>query len=127
LTERERPEPENRPGFFWPAEPATGGTTDLLRKKQFHSAAQDATFSRFGFWVLKMQYRGRHYIVVQGIEPDSWKWTVDLDEQTSKSGEARTRGLAVSAVVLLVDRLLTRKSRSSAAWFNSVQLQDSNS
>jgi hypothetical protein len=61
-----------------------------------------------------MQYRGKHYIVVQGIEPDSWKWTVDLDEQTSKSGEARTRGLAVSAVVLLVDRL-TRESRSSAA------------
>jgi hypothetical protein len=61
-----------------------------------------------------MQYRGRHYIVVQGIEPDSWRWTVDLDEQTSKSGEAKTRGLAVSAVVLLVDRL-TRKPRSSAA------------
>jgi hypothetical protein len=61
-----------------------------------------------------MQYRGKHYIVVQGIGPDSWKWTVDLDEQTSKSGEATTRGLAVSAVVLLVDRL-TRKSRSSAA------------
>jgi hypothetical protein len=61
-----------------------------------------------------MQYRGKHYIVVQGIEPGSWKWTVDLDEQTSKSGEAKTRGLAVSAVVLLVDGL-TRKSRSSAA------------
>ena len=61
-----------------------------------------------------MQYRGKHYIVVQGIEPDSWKWTVDLDEQTSKSGEAKTRGLAISAVVLLVDRL-TRKSRPSAA------------
>jgi hypothetical protein len=61
-----------------------------------------------------MQYRGKHYIVVQGIEPDSWKWTVELDEQTSKSGEAKTRGLAISAVVLLVDRL-TRKPRSSAA------------
>ena len=61
-----------------------------------------------------MQYRGKHYIVVQGIEPDSWKWTVDLDEQSSKSGEAKTRGLAISAVVLLVDRL-TRKPRSSAA------------
>jgi hypothetical protein len=61
-----------------------------------------------------MQYRGKHYIVVQGIEPDSWKWTVDLDEQSSKSGEAKTRGLAISAVVLLVDRV-TRKPRSSAA------------
>jgi hypothetical protein len=67
------------------------------------------------FEYLKMQYRGKHYIVVQSIEPDSWKWTVDLDEQTCKSGEAKTRGLAVSAVVLLVDRLLTRKSRPSAA------------
>jgi hypothetical protein len=62
-----------------------------------------------------MQYRGKHYIVVQGIEPDSWKWIVDLDEQTSKSGEAKTRGLAVSAVVLLVDRVLKQKSQSSAA------------
>lgn len=61
-----------------------------------------------------MQYRGKHYIVVQGTEPGSWKWTVDLDEQTSKSGEAKTRGLAISAVVLLVDSL-TRKPRSSAA------------
>jgi hypothetical protein len=85
-----------------------------FRKNQFHSGSQDATFSRFCFEYLKMQYRGKHYIVVQGIEPDSWKWTVDLDEQTSKSGEAKTRGLAVSAIVLLVDRL-TRKSRSSAA------------
>ena len=67
------------------------------------------------FLSIEMQYRGKHYIVVQGIEPNSWKWTVDLDEQTSKSGEARTRGLAVSAVVLLVDKLLTRKPHSSAA------------
>jgi len=62
-----------------------------------------------------MHYRGKDYTVVQGIEPDSWKWTVDLDGQTSKSGEAKTRGLAISAVVLLVDRLLTRNPRSSAA------------
>jgi hypothetical protein len=61
-----------------------------------------------------MLYRGKHYII-QGIAPDSWKWTVDLDEQTSKSGEAKTRGLAVSDVVLLVDKLLMRKSQSSAA------------
>ena len=62
-----------------------------------------------------MHYRGKRYIVVQGIEPDSWKWTVELDETTSRSGEARTRGLAISAVVLLVDKLLARKPESSAA------------
>jgi hypothetical protein len=85
-----------------------------FRRNLFHPDSQDATFSRIGFEYLKMQYRGKHYIVVQDIEPDSWKWTVDLDEQTSKSGEAKTRGLAISAVVLLVDRL-TRKLPSSAA------------
>ena len=62
-----------------------------------------------------MQYRGKQYIVVQGIEAGSWNWTVDLDEHTSKSGEAKTRGLAISAVVLLVDKLLARKPQSSAA------------
>jgi hypothetical protein len=62
-----------------------------------------------------MQYRGKHCNVVQGIEPGSWKWTVDLDERTSKSGEAKTRGLAISAMVLLVDKLLARKPESSAA------------
>jgi hypothetical protein len=62
-----------------------------------------------------MQYRGKHYIVMQGIEPASWKWTVDLDERSCKSGEAKTRGLAISAVVLLVDKLLARKPQSSAA------------
>jgi hypothetical protein len=71
----------------------------------------------FPGWLLsiEMQYRGKRYNVVQGITPDSWNWTVDLDEQTSKSGEAKTRGLAISAIVLLVDRLLMRKSRPSAA------------
>jgi hypothetical protein len=62
-----------------------------------------------------MQYRGKYYVVVQGIESDSWKWTVELDETTSRTGEARTRGLAISAVVLLIDRLLMRKPESSAA------------
>jgi hypothetical protein len=25
-----------------------------------------------------MEYRGKHFIAVQGIEPYTWKWTVDL-------------------------------------------------
>jgi hypothetical protein len=39
-----------------------------------------------------MEYRGKHYIVVQGIEPDSWKWTVELDERAFKSGESQNPG-----------------------------------
>src|SRR3982074_3430658 len=31
--------------------------------------------------VPKMEYRGKHCTIVQGIGPDSWKWTVRLDEK----------------------------------------------
>jgi hypothetical protein len=55
-----------------------------------------------------MEYRGKRFTIVQGIEPNTWKWTADLDEITSKSGEAKTRASAVSAVVLLVDKTLSR-------------------
>jgi hypothetical protein len=46
-----------------------------------------------GLLVL-MEYRGKTYKLVQGIEPDSWKWTVQLDEKTVKSGEAPSREAA---------------------------------
>jgi hypothetical protein len=62
-----------------------------------------------------MQYRGKRYIVVQSIDPGYWKWTVELEETSSRTGEAKTRGLAISAVVLLIDKLLARKPESSAA------------
>ncbi len=55
-----------------------------------------------------MEYRGKHFTVVQGVEPNSWKWTVDLDGSNSKSGEAKSRAGAVTAVVLLVDKTLSR-------------------
>jgi len=29
-----------------------------------------------------MEYRGKQYTIVQGIGPDSWRWTVRLDEKT---------------------------------------------
>lgn len=55
-----------------------------------------------------MEYRGKHYIVVQGIEPNSWIWTVELEEGTFKSGEAKTRAMAINAVVLFIDKALGR-------------------
>jgi hypothetical protein len=55
-----------------------------------------------------MEYRGKHFTVVEGVEPNTWKWTVNLDEVTCKSGEAKTRASAVTAVVLLVDKTLSR-------------------
>jgi hypothetical protein len=56
-----------------------------------------------------MEYRGKSYTIVQGVGPNSWKWTVRLDEKTVKSGEAPSRDAAKTNVVWLVDKALALK------------------
>ena len=56
-----------------------------------------------------MEYRGKQYTIVQGIGPDSWKWTVHLDEKTVKSGRATSRAAAVNSLVWLIDKALASK------------------
>jgi hypothetical protein len=61
----------------------------------------------------KMEYRGKRYTVVQGIEPNSWIWTVSLDESTVKSGESKTRASAITSAVWAIDRALAPKKVKS--------------
>ena len=56
-----------------------------------------------------MDYRGKHFTIVQGIGPDSWKWRVHLDEKSAKGGEAPSRSAAMSNVVWAVDKALKPK------------------
>jgi hypothetical protein len=53
-----------------------------------------------------MEYRGKQYTIVQGVGPDSWRWTVHLDEKTIKSGQATSRSAAMTSVVWLIDKAL---------------------
>jgi hypothetical protein len=46
-----------------------------------------------------MEYRGKSYTIVQGIGPNSWKWTIRLDEKTTKSGDAPSRVAAINSVI----------------------------
>ncbi len=55
-----------------------------------------------------MEYRGKNYLVFEGDEPKSWRWAVTLDDLTTKTGEERTRGEAITQVVLIVDRALSK-------------------
>jgi hypothetical protein len=55
------------------------------------------------------EYRGKQYTVVQGIERSTWKWTVQLDEGTVKSGTAETRAAAMNSAVWLIDKALAPK------------------
>jgi hypothetical protein len=57
-----------------------------------------------------MLYRGREYTIGQGPGRRSWKWTVQLDEQTVRTGEANSREAARIAVGRLIDKSLMPKN-----------------
>jgi hypothetical protein len=57
----------------------------------------------------RQEYRGKSYSIVQGVGPDSWKWTVQLDERTVKSGVAKTRAYAMTNAVMTIDKALAPK------------------
>ena len=64
----------------------------------------------FGLF-MRMEYRNKHYTVVQGIGPHSWKWSVRLDEKTLKVGESRTHASAVVDAVWVIDKALAPKKK----------------
>jgi len=54
-----------------------------------------------------MEYRGKQYLVFEGDQPNSWRWAVTLDDITTKTGETKSRGEAITQVVLLIDGALS--------------------
>jgi hypothetical protein len=57
-----------------------------------------------------MEYRGVEYTIVQGIERGTWKWTVSLGKNISKSGQAIGKPEAVAQATRAINRALARKS-----------------
>jgi hypothetical protein len=60
-----------------------------------------------------MEYRDTAYTVLQDIDRDTWRWTVNLDERTTESGQRKTQEAALTAVVMTIDRWPTRKTKAS--------------
>jgi len=58
-----------------------------------------------------MEYRGKRFSIVQGLDPHSWKWRVELDEKTVKSGESPMRAAAVVSAMRAVDKAMAKKSK----------------
>jgi hypothetical protein len=57
----------------------------------------------------RMEYRGKRYTLSKASVPDSWRWTVHLDEKTVKSGQASSRDSAMDRVVWLIEGRLRPK------------------
>jgi hypothetical protein len=58
-----------------------------------------------------MEYRGKSITIVQGIGRRSWKWRVQLDEKTFKSGESPTRAAALASAMWAIDKALAKKPK----------------
>jgi hypothetical protein len=59
----------------------------------------------------RMEYRGKHYSVVQSLRHHTWKWSVDVNGRV-KSGKALSREVGIQLAERVIDRALaTKKNR----------------
>jgi hypothetical protein len=58
-----------------------------------------------------MEYRGVEYSVVQGVERGKWIWSLSLETNIKKSGQASNKPAAVIEVKRAIDRALDPKKR----------------
>ena len=56
-----------------------------------------------------MEYRDVEYIIVQGIERGTWKWTVSLGKDISKSGQAIGKTEAAAQATRVISKALAPK------------------
>jgi hypothetical protein len=56
-----------------------------------------------------MDHRGIEYTFVQGIERDTWRWTVSLGNNISKSGQVKGKPEAVAQATRAINRALAPK------------------
>jgi hypothetical protein len=56
-----------------------------------------------------MDHRGIEYTIVQGIGRDTWRWTVSLGNNISKSGQVKGKPEAVAQATRAINRALAPK------------------
>jgi hypothetical protein len=57
-----------------------------------------------------MEYRGKHYSVVQSLRHHTWKWSVDVNGRV-KSGKALSREVGIQLAERVIDRALAPKKK----------------
>jgi hypothetical protein len=58
-----------------------------------------------------MEYRGVEYSILQGVERGKWMWSLSLETNVKKSGQASSKPLAVIGAERAIDRALDAKKR----------------
>jgi hypothetical protein len=58
-----------------------------------------------------MEHKGVQYQVVQTANPSGFRWTVQLDENRTRTGVARAKGNAIFQAVRFIDRALRERPK----------------
>jgi hypothetical protein len=58
-----------------------------------------------------MEHKGIQYTVVQTANPTGWRWTVELDENRTKTGSSYSRGNAIFTAVRAIDKAVAARPK----------------
>jgi hypothetical protein len=53
-----------------------------------------------------MEHKGIPYQIVQTASPRGWRWTVQLDDDRTKTGTSFSKGTAIFQAVTVIDKAL---------------------
>jgi hypothetical protein len=56
--------------------------------------------------VPAMEHKGIQYQIVQTANPTGWKWTVQIDDTSTKTGTSFSKGNAIFKAVAAIDKVL---------------------
>jgi hypothetical protein len=62
-----------------------------------------------------MEHKGIQYQVVQTANPTGFRWTVQLDENKTRTGVARAKGTAIFHAVSFIDRAVRERPRPNGS------------
>jgi hypothetical protein len=62
-----------------------------------------------------MEHKGIQYQVVQTANPTGFKWSVQLDNNKTKTGEAPSKSSAIFLAVLFIDRAVREQRKAKCS------------
>ena len=63
-----------------------------------------------------MEHKGIQFQVVQTANPTGFKWTVNLNENKTKTGVSSSKGNAIFQAVSFIDRALHALVKTEVRW-----------
>jgi hypothetical protein len=60
-----------------------------------------------------MEHKGIQYQIVQTASPTGWKWSVQIDDNRTKTGTSFSKGNAIFQAVTAINKVLSAQPQSN--------------